>query len=239
MDTSSPRNTDFLRPDIAGASVVLRPHLTLQALFEKSLSPRLPELRAEMLKFWCSAPGKSPWIVEPRNAPPGRLLWLALSQGRIRSAQMDETVLPPGSSVQVESRLATSLRTSLTGLAKKHACRLPLSAGPNLLAYPYRAPMRLGFDWGNPSSGVIGSSEVRNSDQISFWSQDARRFLTYGYFQPSGSPQGIWREIRSLGGSVPSWGAQPPQPVILEPGEGWIYRKISADPNHTFNPPKP
>jgi hypothetical protein len=239
LDLASTLNTAWPRPDLAGASVVIRPHLTLQGLFEKNLSYRLAELRAEALKFWLSAAGGPPWLVEPRSSPQGGLVWAALSKGRIQPVQEGETILPPGKSVQVESRLLTTLRTSLTGVPKTHPCRSPLSAGPNLLAYPYPAPMRLGFDWGNPSSGVIGSSEVRNSDQISFWSQDARRFLTYGYFQPSGSPQGIWREIRSLGGSVPSWGAQPPQPVILEPGEGWIYRKISADPNHTFNPPKP
>jgi hypothetical protein len=98
--------------------------------------------------------------------------------------------------------------------------------------------MRLGVDWGDPSSGIKGSADARNSDKVSFWSQEARRFLTYGYFQAPGSAQGIWREIRTQGGSQLGWAGVISGPVIIEPGEGWIFRKISADPFHTFYPPR-
>lgn len=238
LEATSPRNTTSPQAGFAGASVVIRPHLTLQAIFEGSLATRLPELRAETLKFWATLPGQSPWAVEPRSSPQGNFLWVTISPGRTRAVQPDEAILPPGNSVQVESRLAANLRTSLTGLKKNHPCRVPLSAGPNLLAYPYPVEMRLGVDWGDPSSGIKGSAEARNSDQVSFWSQEARRFLTYGYFQAPGSAQGIWREIRTQGGSQPAWAGVLARPVIIEPGEGWIFRKISADPFHTFYPPR-
>ena len=238
LEVASPRNTASPLPDLVGGMVMIRPHLTLQGLFEKNLTFRLPELRGEILKFWATAPGRPPWVVEPRASPQRGLLWVTTSQGRTRFVQADETILPPGSSVQAESRLVASLRTSLTGLTQTNPCRFPLSAGSNLLAYPYPVEMRLGIDWGDATSGVRGSGAPQSSDQISFWSEDLKRFLTYGYFQAAGSSQGVWREIRNLGGSHPSWGGVPARPVIFQAGEGWIFRKISADPQHTFYPPR-
>lgn len=239
IDLASSLNTISPSADLVGADVNIRPHLTIGGLYERTLARRLPELRAEVLKFWFTTSFRSPFLIEPRGSPQGGLIWVVPSTGRMRYAQLDETILSPGSCVQVESRLSSSLRTSLTGLARTNPCRFPVSSGPNLLSYPYPVPMRLGIDWGNPGSGLRGSVEPQSCDQISFWSEETKRFLTYGYFQAPGTQQGVWREIRNPTGSQPSWAGAPAKTVVFEAGEGWILRKANPDPKHTFYPPLP
>jgi hypothetical protein len=223
------------RTDLAGATLEVRPHLTIPFCAQNTIARRViygGEKSVTFQFYFPSSIGEPLWAV-PVVGSGGVTGWL--DQTIMRPLPASQLLIPPGSSVGVKFGQKSGLAVGLTGNRQKTPVAKPLSSGFNFVSYPYPQDMRLGLDWGGPSSGFRGATSPRGADRIEICV--GLRRLVYSPESSLGSGNLRWRMVNPA--RRHEW-KQPAEYLDQIPvGHGFLVWKNQPDSNHFFYPPKP
>lgn len=222
------------KADLAGATLEVRPHLTIPFWAQNTLERRViygGEKSATFQFYLASSNGGTLWVV-PSVSAGGVTGWFDQTSSRPLSAS--QLLIPPGSAVGVKFGQKNGLAVGLTLEGRITPVAKPLTAGFNFASYPYPRDMRLGLDWGGPSSGFRGASSPRGADRIEICVGPRR--LVYSPESSSGSVLLRWRLVNPA--RRHEW-KQPAEYLDQIPvGQGFLIWKSQPDPRHFFYPPK-
>jgi len=232
--TTSPWNTKGpIDRSLVGATIEVRPHITLPYLVDDTLLRRIQSggENPKSFQFFLPFPGATS-LAAQANLLGSTALWQELTTARI--LRPEEIILPPGSSFGLKFGERRGLSRGFTGVVRKVPCPVPLQKGTNYISYPFAKDLRLGVDWGTPANGLrVGSGgHAMQADKIIL--QNGNTSLTYGLSQ---TKQGFqWLRVNSR---TYLWNTPPQVLEKIPAGEGFILVKTVADPNHSFPLPKP
>jgi len=232
--TTSPWNTKGpIDSSLVGATIEVRPHITLPYLVDDTLLRRIQSggENPKSFQFFLPFPGATS-LAAQANLLGSTALWQELTTARI--LRPEEIILPPGSSFGLKFGERRGLSRGFTGVVRKVPCPVPLQKGTNYISYPFAKDLRLGVDWGTPANGLrVGSGgHAMQADKIIL--QNGNTSLTYGLSQ---TKQGFqWLRVNSR---TYLWNTPPQVLEKIPAGEGFILVKTVADPNHSFPLPKP
>ena len=233
-ETSGLNTRGLPKADLAGATLEIRPHLTIPFWAQDTIERRViyGGERSETFQFYLPSPEGGTLSVVPSVSAGGLTGWL--DQNSLRPVPTGQLLIPPGSGVGVKFGQRSGLAVGLTGESRKTPVAKPLSAGFNFAAYPYPHDMRLGLDWGGPSSGFRGATSPRGADRIEICV--GLRRLVYSPESSSGSVLLRWRLVNPA--RRHEW-KQPAEYLDQIPvGQGFLIWKNQPDPRHFFYPPK-
>jgi len=167
LDLASPHSTlKVLHPQIAGARIVVRPHVTLSQVLPKTLlQGGVGSPQADQVLFFDQTEWQTHWL----ELSSARHEWRAVGNAKLPSS--DHKVIPPGTGVMV--KLATQAVTyTLTGHVRVGAFVRMLDQSHNLLALPWpvdSTPQQLGFA---ATQGFTAGVNSTVSDQLQLWTAD-------------------------------------------------------------------
>jgi hypothetical protein len=221
---------------LVGANLEIRRHLTVETLWGEAVRKRIlfgKEKESSFLFSFSSGSNGSQNIV-PSLDSAKTLRWLdAKSPASKITAPL---VIPPGTAVGIVFGSQRGLPLALSGTARSFPTAAPLQSGENFLAYPYCADLRLGVDWGGKKEGFSGATKPSLSqDRLEILVGTSRRS-----YLPESQPNGRirWRLFDPMDVSG-SWVNPPVYLDRIPVGQGFILRKVKADPKHLFYPPQP
>ncbi|MCW0218139.1 MAG: Ig-like domain-containing protein [Prosthecobacter sp.] len=186
--TSANTTLPNLPSDIAGARVVIRPHVTLNQLFDKAkLQGSVSSVQADQVLFFDESVWQTHWL----ELSATRHEWRPL--GDLNAASSDDKIIPPGTGVMV--KISTQPVTyTLTGHVRMSAFVRSLDQTHNLLALPWpvdSTPQQLQFA---ATHGFTAGSSTANADQLQLWGGDqspaSASYIIYWLRQ--GTSTGTW-----------------------------------------------
>ena len=232
--TSSWNTKGPINSSIIGATIEVRPHLTLPYLVDDTLLRRIQSggENPKSFQFFLPFPVAAPLSAQV-NLSGSTLLWK--DSAATRALRTDELILPPGSAFGIKFGDRRGLSRGFTGIVRKTLCPVPLQKGWNYVSYPFPRDLRLGVDWGSSLEGFKSGSSPIGLDRIELC-QGAQR-KSYALY--SANPRGPvrWRLINSA--RLDQWASPQEYLEKLGAGEGFVIWKEKADPLHTFRTPKP
>jgi len=234
-ETSTLNTRGLPTAELVGAMLEVRPHLTVPFWAQDSIARRVKHggEKSEAFQFFLPSLTGGTLGVVPLVGAGGVTGWMDQNSSRPLSA--GQLIIPPGSAVGVKFGQKKGLAVGLTGESRKTRLAKPLSAGFNFASYPYPHDMRLGVDWGGPSSGFRGAASPRGAERIEICL--GLRRLIYSPESTQGSSTLRWRLVNPVRRN--EW-KQPAEFLQEVPaGQGFLIWKNSPDTNHFFDPPKP
>jgi hypothetical protein len=226
----SPRNTRAPHASLAGASYLVRPHLTLPMLFSRSWASFLqnkPGLGP--IQGTISRPGGGTEDFQvSRNAKNGTMVW----QIGGRTTAEEKLILPPGSGLVVRLPSSMGLGVGLRGETRTFPCRTPLASGWNLIGYPFPQPLRLTQDWGTADTTMSAGLNPSHCDRIVVVLQGTTK--EYALWKSPSGPR--WRRTQPGGGQ---WQTSLELLDTLPPGFSFYLYRHKPNPHHVFLPPAP
>ena len=232
---TSPWNTkEPINSSLAGATIEVRPHITLPYLVDDTLLRRIQSggENPKSFKFFLPYPGSAS-LAAQANLSGSTVLWQELNIGR--ALRLEEIILPPGSSFGIKFGDRRGLSRGFSGVVRTTPCPMPLQKGYNYVSYPFPRDLRLGVDWGSSIEGFKSGSTPKGLDRIELCQGTQRR--RYALFSATSSGATRWRLIN--GARTDQWASPPQYLEKLDAGEGFLIWKEKADPLHTFRPPQP
>ncbi len=230
---SSPLNTKpFVDTLWLGAECEVVPHWTLQDNLAEIIRRRLSSAQPGGIpSLWLPwGPGKIQKITPRLTASfPQQLAWI-YDQKKLWPS--GNTIVPPGQAFLIKSAHPAGFGFSLGGDRRLFPCRVPLTAGPNLLGYPFPEDLRLGTDWGRETDGLVTSASPELCDRLQLYFGE--NLPMYGFHN-----SGRWIRILGSGTSSASWDFSSPPLEVIPVGYGFVLFKIKPDSSHIFRPPQP
>jgi len=232
---TSPWNTKGpIDSSLVGATIEVRPHITLPYLVDDTLLRRIQSggENPKSFQFFLPFPGAVS-LAAQANLPGSTLLWQELTTGR--TLRPEEIILPPGTAFGLKFGDRRGLSRGFSGVVRTVPCPAPLQKGYNYVSYPFPRDLRLGLDWGTSLEGFKSGSTPKGSDRIELC-QGAQR-KRYSLFSATPSGPARWRLIS--GARTDQWASPAQYLEKLDAGEGFLIWKEKANPLHTFRPPQP
>lgn len=231
----SPWNTKGpINSSLVGATIEVRPHLTLPYLVDDTLLRRIQSGGENPKSFQFFLPFPAPASLPAQvNLSGSTLLWK--DSATTRALRTDELILPPGSAFGIKFGDRRGLSRGFTGIVRKIHCPAPLQKGYNYVSYPFPRDLRLGVDWGSSLEGFKSGPTPIGLDRIELC-QGAQR-KRYSLFSATPSGPARWRLIS--GARTDQWASPAQYLEKLDAGEGFLIWKEKANPLHTFRPPQP
>lgn len=230
----SPWNTKGpINSSLVGATIEVRPHITLPYLVDDTLLRRIQSggENPKSFQFFLPLPFPASLFAQV-NFSGGKLLWQELTTAR--TLRPEELILPPGSAFGIKFGDRRGLSRGFTGIVRKIPCPVPLQKGYNYVSYPFPRDLRLGVDWGSSLDGFKSGPTPNGLDRIELCQGVQRkRFALY-----SSNLSGLarWRLIHSA--RLDQWASPLEYLEKLDVGEGFLIWKEKADPLHTFRIPR-
>jgi hypothetical protein len=162
----SPWNTKGpINSSLVGATIEVRPHLTLPYLVDDTLLRRIQSggENPKSFQFFLPFP-RAVSLAAQANLLVGKLLWQELTTGR--TLRTEELILPPGSAFGIKFGDRRGLSRGFTGIVRKILCPAPLQKGYNYVSYPFPRDLRLGVDWGSSLEGFKSGPTPIGLDRI-------------------------------------------------------------------------
>jgi len=231
---SSPWNTKGpIDRTLVGATIEVRPHITLPYLVDDTLLRRIQSGGENPKSFQFFLPfAGSASLAAQANMSGGKLLWQELTTAR--TLRPEELVLPPGSSFGIKFGDRRGLSRGFSGLVRTTPCPAPLQKGYNYVSYPFPRDLRLSVDWGSSIEGFKSGSTPRGLDRIELCQGVQRK--RYALFSAIPSGPARWRLVDST--RADQWASPAQYLEKVDVGEGFLIWKEKADPLHTFRIPK-
>ena len=235
VPVASPWNTKGpINSSLLGATIEVRPHLTLPYLVDDTLLRRIQSGGENPKSFQFFLPFPAPASLSAQvNLSGGTLLWKDLATAR--ALRTEELILPPGSALGIKFGDRRGLSRGFTGVVRKVPCPMPLQKGYNYVSYPFPRDLRLGVDWGSSLEGFKPSSTPIGLDRIELCQGEQRK--RYALFSATSNGLARWRLINSA--RVDQWASPAQYLEKVDVGEGFLIWKEKADPLHTFRIPNP
>jgi hypothetical protein len=182
VDTTSPHNTlPTLPPAIAGAMVVIRPHVTLGTALPKDVfvGNRSPSVGDQAL-FYENGAYRGYFYVLASGSSTQYNHWTSLSDATLTNAQ--QAIIPPGAGLMM--RLGgTGSRTLLTtGHVRTNAFFRSRQVGHNLMANPWPVDLSPAAAGMSLANGFRGSRSSSTADQIQIWRPDSGLGQGFGIY---------------------------------------------------------
>lgn len=227
-NTKGPINSSLL-----GATIEVRPHITLPYLVDDTLLRRIQSggENPKSFQFFLPYPGSAS-LAAQANLSVGKLLWQQLTTARI--LRPEEIILPPGSAFGLKFGDRRGLSRGFSGVVRTVPCAAPLLKGHNYVSYPFPRDLRLGIDWGSSIEGLKSGPTPKGLDRIELCQGVQRK--RYALFSATSSGPARWRLIN--GARTDQWASPAQYLEKVDVGEGFLIWKEKADPLHTFRIPK-
>ena len=232
---TSPWNTKGpIDSSLVGATIEVRPHITLPYLVDDTLLRRIQSggENPKSFQFFLPFPGAVSLAAQP-NLPGSTLLWQELTTGR--TLRPEEIILPPGTAFGLKFGDRRGLSRGFSGVVRTVPCPAPLQKGYNYVSYPFPRDLKLGVDWGSSIEGFKSGPTPKGSDRIELCQGVQRK--RYSLFSATPTGPARWRLISSA--RTDQWAFPAQYLEKLDAGEGFLIWKEKADPLHTFRPPQP
>jgi hypothetical protein len=230
----SPWNTKGpIYSSLVGATIEVRPHITLPYLVDDTLLRRIQSGREnpKSFQFFLPYPGSAS-LVAQANLSASTLLWQELTTARI--LRPEEIILPPGTAFGLKFGDRRGLSRGFSGVVRTVPCPAPLQKGYNYVSYPFPRDLRLGVDWGSSLEGFKSGPTPKGLDRIELCQGVQRK--RYALFSATSSGATRWRLIN--GARTDQWASPAQYLEKLDVGEGFLIWKEKADSLHTFRVPK-
>jgi len=230
----SPWNTKGpIDSSLVGATIEVRPHITLPYLVDDTLLRRIQSggENPKSFQFFLPFPG-SVSLAAQANLSGSTLLWQELTTGR--TLRPEEIILPPGTAFGLKFGDRRGLSRGFSGVVRTVPCPVPLQKGYNYVSYPFSRDLRLGVDWGSSLEGFKSGFIPKGLDRIEFCQGLQRK--RYALFSATSSGAALWRLIN--GARTDQWVSPAQYLEKVDVGEGFLIWKEKADPLHTFRVPK-
>jgi hypothetical protein len=232
---TSPWNTKGpIDSSLAGATIEVRPHITLPYLVDDTLLRRIQSggEKPKSFQFFLPYPGSTSLAAQV-NLSGSTLLWQDLATAR--TLRPEELVLPPGSAFGIKFGDRRGLSRGFSGVVRTVPCAAPLQKGHNYVSYPFPRDLRLSVDWGSSIEGFKSGPTPKGLDRIELCQGVQRK--RYSLFSATPSSPARWRLINST--RADQWASPSQYLEKLDAGEGFLIWKEKADPLHTFRLPQP
>jgi len=219
---------------LVGATIEVRPHITLPYLVDGTLLRRIQSggENPKSFQFFLPFPGAVS-LTAQANLLGSTLLWQELTSAR--TLRPEEIILPPGTAFGLKFGDRRGLSRGFSGVVRTVPCPAPLQKGYNYVSYPFPRDLKLGVDWGSSMEGFKSGSTPKGSDRIELCQGVQRK--RYALFSATPSGPAWWRLIN--GARTDQWASPAQYLEKLDAGEGFLIWKDKADPLHTFRPPQP
>ena len=219
---------------LVGATIEVRPHITLPYLVDDTLLRRIQSggENSKSFQFFLPFPGAVS-LAAQANLLGGKLLWQELTTGR--TLRPEEIILPPGTAFGLKFGDRRGLSRGFSGVVRTVPCPAPLQKGYNYVSYPFSRDLRLGVDWGSSLEGFKSGSTPKGLDRIELCQGLQRK--RYALFSATSSGPARWRLINSA--RIDQWASPAQYLEKVDVGEGFLIWKDKANPLHTFRPPQP
>jgi hypothetical protein len=223
-----------INSSLAGATIEVRPHITLPYLVDDTLLRRIQSGREnpKSFQFFLPYPGSAS-LAAQANLSGSTLLWQELTTGR--ALRPEEIILPPGTAFGLKFGDRRGLSRGFSGVVRTVPCPAPLQKGYNYVSYPFSRDLRLGVDWGSSLEGFKSGSNPKGLDRIELCQGLQRK--RYALFSATSSGPTRWRLINSA--RIDQWASPAQYLEKVDVGEGFLIWKDKANPLHTFRPPPP
>ena len=230
----SPWNTKGpIDSSLLGATIEVRPHLTLPYLVDDTLLRRIQSGGENPKSFQFFLPyAGSASLAAQANLSAGKLLWQELTTAR--TLRLEEIILPPGTAFGLKFGDRRGLSRGFSGVVRTVPCPVPLQKGYNYVSYPFSRDLRLGIDWGSSLEGFKSGLIPKGLDRIEFCQGLQRK--RYALFSATSIGPARWRLINS--GRTDQWASPAQYLEKVDVGEGFLIWKEKADPLHIFRIPK-
>ena len=231
----SPWNTKGpINSSLVGATIEVRPHITLPYLVDDTLLRRIQSggENPKSFQFFLPYPGSTS-LAAQANLSGNTVLWQEWTTAR--TLRPEEIILPPGTAFGLKFGDRRGLSRGFSGVVRTVPCPAPLQKGYNYLSYPFPRDLRLGTDWGSSLEGFKSGLTPKGLDRIELC-QGAQR-KRYSLFSATPSSPARWRLIS--GARIDQWASPAQYLEKLDAGEGFLIWKEKADPLHIFRPPQP
>ena len=231
--TSSWNTKGPIDSSLVGATIEVRPHITLPYLVDDTLLRRIQSggENPKSFQFFLPFPG-AVYLAAQANLLVGKLLWQELTTGR--TLRPEEIILPPGTAFGLKFGDRRGLSRGFSGIVRTVPCAAPLQKGYNYVSYPFPRDLRLGIDWGSSLEGFKSGLIPKGLDRIEFCQGLQRK--RYALFSATSSGPARWRLINSA--RTDQWASPAQYLEKVDVGEGFLIWKEKADPLHTFRIPK-
>ena len=232
--TSSWNTKGPIDSTLVGATIEVRPHISLPYLVDDTLLRRIQSggENPKSFQFFLPYPGYAS-LTAQANLSGGTLLWQELTSAR--TLRPEEIILPPGTAFGLKFGDCRGLSRGFSGIVRTAPCAAPLQKGYNYVSYPFPRDLRLGVDWGSSIEGFKSGSSPKGLDRIELCQGVQRK--RYSLFSATSSGPARWRLIN--GARTDQWASPGQYLEKLDAGEGFLIWKEKADPLHTFRPPQP
>ena len=231
--TSSWNTKGPINSSLVGATIEVRPHLTLPYLVDDTLLRRIQSGGENPKSFQFFLPFPAPASLPAQvNLSGSTLLWK--DSATTRALRTDELILPPGSAFGIKFGDRRGLSRGFTGIVRKILCPAPLQKGYNYVSYPFPRDLRLGVDWGSSLEGFKSGPTPIGLDRIELCQGVQRK--SYALYSANPSSPVRWRLINSA--RLDQWASTLEYLEKLDAGEGFVIWKEKADPLHAFRIPK-
>ena len=228
-NTKGPINSSLI-----GATIEVRPHLTLPYLVDDTLLCRIQSGGENPKSFQFFLPLPAPASLSAQvNLSGSTLLWK--DSVTARALRTEELVLPPGSAFGIKFGDRRGLSRGFTGIVRQAPCPVPLQKGYNYVSYPFPKDLRLGVDWGSSLEGFKSGSIPIGLDRIELCQGLQRK--SYSLYSANPRAPARWRLINST--RADQWASPSQYLEKVDAGEGFLIWKEKADPLHTFRLPQP
>ena len=192
LGLDSPLSTlKALSPELTGARVVVRPHVTLAQVFPVTVfqAGAVAEA-ADQVLFHENGVWHTHWL----TARAGSRMWISANDTARPEVSQNGRIIPPGTGVMVKTPGNNTRAVTLTGHVRTTPWRMALAAGTNLLALPWpvdSTPKGLGMSL---EDGFAASGNQTLADQIQLWQADSTpgRTTYDAYFLLKRGADGLW-----------------------------------------------
>jgi|LauGreDrversion2_6_1035139.scaffolds.fasta_scaffold11766_1 hypothetical protein len=219
---------------VLGTELAIREHFDVSSLLGDIVKKQIlygkqkPESFQFFLNQWV---GKDILKLTSFQNPNGSLYWKDPSS---RVLQREDTTIPLGSALGIKFGLLRGPVLGLTGDRRSTPLPFPLRAGWNLLSYPYPKDLRLGTDWGETDSGILGGTAPTATDLLQICQGPVK--VSYAFEVPKSGLARRWRQVNSE--RPTEWKFPATYLDVVPAGQGFLLWKAKADSNHCFHPPK-
>ena len=170
VNVASSRNTASVVPNLAVTQVIVRPHVTLDDVLDKTrLISGISSSLADKASFYVGTGYVSYWLYNATPADSSKAVWVSAGDSSLTNA--GGRVVTPGEGMFLKSSRDTSM--IFGGHVRTNSFVQLLRPGQNLLAQPCPLAGSPAISNFNINNGLISSSQNTSADQLLIWNRDA------------------------------------------------------------------
>ncbi len=170
IDPASPLNTSSTLPNQSAELVVVRRHVSLDDVFDKTklIGERSANLAATV-SFYDGTGYVSFWLYNATLADPSKAVWVSADNTSLANA--GGTIVEPGEGMFIKS--SRNISMVVGGHVRTNPFVQVLRPGQIFLALPFPLASSAASNGFNTTNGLVASAQTRSADQLLIWGGDS------------------------------------------------------------------